>query len=773
MKNKSTRMGVNKECLGVFGTKDCEGECSPRVVTTASDKMAQLMDESSDNITRLTDESPLYANCQYPLPKSGREVFWRGCHKCGHNLVHSPPYLCDDCLSRPSLHKQVALKSQERDGTGRHGQYQHHVLNNQVALESQERDGTGRHGHYHTDGLYPQIQEEAVVERKTAKKRAHKPTNCTTASKLTSYTTASKLSNSTSASKLTNCNVEEVGAVLSKAEKKKLKKQRQKDRHDFIQQVGGKKCEVEGCTFITVPSYQPESYDPQLELDWQEHSMNTHWLAVHYYQQTPPPPSNVLGEPAPIGHSKIASELAGLHVQVQEESGVDLTKQAEGAGDILTKLAKKRAKKQRQKIRDGKSVSPAPGYSGEEQCGHQEQLTPATMRLFTKCYVEGCVYDTSHELGEEQVPQELHDKLLVRHLQVAHKSWEGTSPYKTQPPQPPSNAGEPVGHATHAPEPAGQLPVEIEQESAGHAIKEVASESVEHATTNASENSELLQQQPPDDGGDNAEELNNAVPNASENQEVLLQPPPDDGGDNTEELSNVVPNASETPEVLLQPPPDGGGDNTEELNNVVPNASENPEVLQQLPPDGGGENAEELTNVVPFPTEASENPEVFQQPPPDGGGDNAEELNNVVPIPTEAQNHNPGDTTTDPHNQEEGLVPTGDNYYTLKQRGETEYGCEQLLVYDESQELGMVSKKTEQHSTAVNKNREILNPEAITEDEVANIPHLSFDIERDKYVQVVEAVESEIMEVDTLENDVEVKATEAATLSPVVPEVEE
>ena len=114
MKNKSTRMGVNKECLGVFGTKDCEGECSPRVVTTASDKMAQLMDESSDNITRLTDESPLYANCQCPLPKSGREVFWRGCHKCGHNLVHSPPYLCDNCLSRPSsdlLHEQVALKS--------------------------------------------------------------------------------------------------------------------------------------------------------------------------------------------------------------------------------------------------------------------------------------------------------------------------------------------------------------------------------------------------------------------------------------------------------------------------------------------------------------------------------------------------------------------------------------------------------------------------------------------------------------------------------------
>ena len=90
------------------------------------------------------------------------------------------------------------------------------------------------------------------------------------------------------------------------------------------------------------------------------------------------------------------------------------------------------------------------------------------MQLFTKCYVEGCGYDTSHELGEEQVPQELHDKLLVMHLQVAHKSWEGTSPYETQPPPPPSTAGEPVGHATHAPEPAGQLPVEIEQESAGH-----------------------------------------------------------------------------------------------------------------------------------------------------------------------------------------------------------------------------------------------------------------------------------------------------------------
>ena len=93
MKNKSTRMGVNKECLGVFGTKDCEGECSPQAVTTASDKIAQLIDESSDNITRLTDESPLYANRKCPLPKSGREVFLRGCHKCGHNLVHSPPYL--------------------------------------------------------------------------------------------------------------------------------------------------------------------------------------------------------------------------------------------------------------------------------------------------------------------------------------------------------------------------------------------------------------------------------------------------------------------------------------------------------------------------------------------------------------------------------------------------------------------------------------------------------------------------------------------------------
>ena len=123
------------------------------------------------------------------------------------------------------------------------------------------------------------------------------------------------------------------------------------------------------------------------------------------------------------------------------------------------------------------------------------------------------------------------------------------------------------------------------------------------------------------------------------------------------------------------------------------------------------------------------------------------------------------------------MVPTGDKYYTLEQRGETKYGCEQLLVYDESQELGIESKKTEQHFTAVNKAREIPTPEAITEDEVVNIntsctppkptawdgeschstdgnlpgpgkgarevvytlPHLSFDIEKDKYVQELEA----------------------------------
>ena len=53
---------------------------------------------------------------------------------------------------------------------------------------------------------------------------------------------------------------------------------------------------------------------------------------------------------------------------------------------------------------------------------------------------------------------------------------------------------------------------------------------------------------------------------------------------------------------------------------------------------------------------------------------------------------------------------------------------------------------------------------------VYTLAHLSFDIEKDKYVK---ALEAEIVEVDTFENDVEHKATEAATLSPVVPEVEE
>ena len=106
----------------------------------------------------------------------------------------------------------------------------------------------------------------------------------------------------------------------------------------------------------------------------------------------------------------------------------------------------------------------------------QEQVMPATKRMVTKCFIEGCSFDTIQELGEWDhgaqcpVSQDLHSQYLVMHLQGAHMSWEGTSPYETQPPPQPSNVlQEPVGHATHPSEPAGQLPVEIEQESAGHA----------------------------------------------------------------------------------------------------------------------------------------------------------------------------------------------------------------------------------------------------------------------------------------------------------------
>ena len=78
------------------------------------------------------------------------------------------------------------------------------------------------------------------------------------------------------------------------------------------------------------------------------------------------------------------------HVQVQEESGVDCIKQAEEAGDILKQLDKKRAKKQRQKNRR----CPLQQVEGVGQGLDQEQVLPATIRLVTKCYVEGCSYDT-------------------------------------------------------------------------------------------------------------------------------------------------------------------------------------------------------------------------------------------------------------------------------------------------------------------------------------------------------------------------------------------
>ena len=84
------------------------------------------------------------------------------------NKVQHYPNVCQG-VEQP----QNVCQGVQQPGNGSHGGHQqdgrqipdqHHVLNNQVALESQERDGTGRHGHYHTDGLYPQTQEEVVAQ---------------------------------------------------------------------------------------------------------------------------------------------------------------------------------------------------------------------------------------------------------------------------------------------------------------------------------------------------------------------------------------------------------------------------------------------------------------------------------------------------------------------------------------------------------------------------------------------------------------------------------
>ena len=85
-------------------------------------------------------------------------------------------------------------------------------------------------------------------------------------------------------------------------------------------------------------------------------------------------------------------------------------------------------KKQSQKNRR----CPLQQVEGVGQDMDQEQVTPATTRLFTKCYVEGCSFDTIQEIGEWDhvaqcsIPQDPHNHLLVMHIQGEHMNSEKT-----------------------------------------------------------------------------------------------------------------------------------------------------------------------------------------------------------------------------------------------------------------------------------------------------------------------------------------------------------
>ena len=104
-------------------------------------------------------------------------------------------------------------------------------------------------------------------------------------------------------------------------------------------------------------------------------------------------------------HKNRQTDRCWTYMQVQEKEVISKTAKKRAKKEeveaVLSKAAKKKAKKQRQKDRH----CPLQQVEGVGQGLDQEQVPPATTRLFTKCYVEGCEYNTSHQLGEEQVPR--------------------------------------------------------------------------------------------------------------------------------------------------------------------------------------------------------------------------------------------------------------------------------------------------------------------------------------------------------------------------------